>query len=111
MTRGWTLRAFALLALAIAGLAALAACTSEDPTATPTATSAPQMEATEEPAMPATEEPGMEATQEPAMEETDDSMMEPEGQYGGTLAYWIRSDPPGWDPWGRPLLGPHPQDR
>ena len=25
----------------------------------------------------------------------------PEGQYGGTLAYWIRSDPPGWDPWGR----------
>ena len=122
MTRGWTLRAFALLALALASLAALAACSSEDPTATPTATSAPAMEATSE--------PSMEATQEPAMEPTphsDDSTMmdEPEGQYGGTLAYWIRSDPPGWDPWGRtrfwdptrkiaelvfnPLYSPEPQ--
>ena len=27
--------------------------------------------------------------------------MAPEGQYGGTLSYWIRSTPPGWDPWGR----------
>lgn len=104
MTRGWTLRAFALLALALASLAALAACASDDPTATPTATSAPQMEATEEPAMEEKDDSMMEEKDDSMMtEEKDDSMMmeKPEGQYGGTLAYWIRSDPPGWDPWGR----------
>ena len=121
MARGWTLRAFALLAIAIASLVALAACSSEDPTATPTATSAPAMEATTEPSMEATHEPAMEDPTPTA----EEAMMGPEPQYGGTLAYWIRSDPPGWDPWGRtrfwdptrkiaelvfnPLYSPEPQ--
>ena len=100
MTRGWTLRTLALLALSLATLAALAACSSEDPTATPTATSAPEAPATSEPSTDATQEP---ATEEQPTAEPDDSTAaeEPAGEYGGTLAYWIRSDPPGWDPWGR----------
>lgn len=96
MTRGWTLRAFTLLAIALASLTALAACS--DPTATPTPTSVPQMEPTSEPGMEATQEPapgGEAPTAEP------EAPSGPQPQYGGTLAYWIRSDPPGWDPWGR----------
>jgi peptide/nickel transport system substrate-binding protein len=68
------LRLTALL-LGMVSLLAVAACSSDDPTPTPT--TAPVAAAT--------------ATPTP-----DDSP-----QYGGTLAYWIRSDPPGWDPWGR----------
>lgn len=71
MTRGLTIRMLVLLALAVTALMALAACSSADPTATPTPP----------PAATATPTPGP--------------------QYGGTLSYWIRSDPPGWDPWGR----------
>lgn len=66
--------------LALLGAAALAACT-PDPTATPVPTATPPPEAT--------------PTATPAPTPT------PSPEYGGTLAYWIRSDPPGWDPWGR----------
>ena len=71
MTRGLTIRTLVVFALAVTALMALAACSSADPTAPPTPP----------PAATATPTPGP--------------------QYGGTLSYWIRSDPPGWDPWGR----------
>ncbi len=89
MAIGRSIRAVALAGLAVAGLAAFAACAS-DPTATPTPTP------TSPPAAPdATPTPPPTAT--PTTEPTPT----PGPQYGGTLRYWIRSDPPGWDPWGR----------
>ncbi len=75
------------MALALAGLGALAAC-AEDPTATPTPTSPPA-------APDATPTPSPTPTPTPSPTPT------PGPKYGGTLSYWIRSDPPGWDPWGR----------
>ena len=71
MVRGRIPRALVLSALALVGPAALVGCSSEDPTPVPAAT----------------------ATAEPTAT--------PGPEYGGTLRYWIRSDPPGWDPWGR----------
>lgn len=84
-------RMAALFAAALLSLAALAACTSTaDPTDTPVPaqpTDTPAPGATTPPPAPDTPTPSPTATPEPL--------------YGGTLAYWIRSDPPGWDPWGR----------
>ncbi len=86
MAIGRILRGLALFALVMTSLAALAACSSEDPTATPTATSPP---------------PGSTPTPEPTATPTAEPTPTPGPEYGGTLSYWIRSDPPGWDPWGR----------
>ncbi len=88
MARGRILRGLALFALVLTSLAALAACSSEDPTATPTATSPPPP-------------PGSTPTPEPTATPTLEPTPTPGPEYGGTLSYWIRSDPPGWDPWGR----------
>lgn len=65
-------RVFALVLVGVLAMFALAACSSDDPTPTQSTASA-------------------------AATPTADSSPE----YGGTLAYWVRSDPPGWDPWGR----------
>ena len=67
------LRLLTLVLASVAGLLMVAACSSADPTATPTTPPAPNATATPTPSP----------------------------SYGGTLAYWIRSDPPGWDVWGR----------
>ena len=92
MAPGRTLRAAAALLLALTGLAALAAC-SADPTPTPEPTATP---VPADPSMPApTNTPRPTSTPLPVATPT------PSPQYGGTLSYWIRSDPPGWDPWGR----------
>ncbi len=88
MSIGRSIRAVALAALALTGLAALAACSS-DPTPTPVPTNTPTPEPGVTPPPTATPTPTLEPTPTPGPE------------YGGTLSYWIRSDPPGWDPWGR----------
>ena len=101
------LRPVSLALLGVVALFAVAACSSDDPTATPTTAAAPAAPAATAP----TATPMPTATPSP--------------KYGGTLAYWIRSDPPGWDPWGRtrfwdptrkiaemvfnPLYSPEPQ--
>jgi len=113
------LRLVALVLMGTFGLLVLAACSSDDPTATPTTPAVATATSVPATAVPATAVP---ATAVPA---TATPTPEPTAKYGGTLAYWIRSDPPGWDPWGRtrfwdptrkiaelvfnPLYSPEPQ--
>lgn len=60
----------------------VSACSSEDPTPTPKPAAAAPAAAAAKP----TPTPAPTATPAP--------------KRGGTLAYWIRSNPPNWDPWG-----------